>query len=148
MVGNSWTVLKVILGHIYHHNHHMRSISADYSQNLQQKVSCFIIYFCLWLSVSRFMLPFDVWPSFSVTTWTLPYADFGKTIILRTEHSQIAIFSVHSARFLIAIACLTMPLYLAALFRLCSPFAICDINLKQSKTKIYEKITFCCGFRL
>ena len=37
-VGNSWTVLKVILG--------QNSISTDYSQNPQQKVSLFI-YFCL-----------------------------------------------------------------------------------------------------
>ena len=45
-VGNSWTVSKVILGHKYHHNHYMRSISTDYSQNPQQKV-IFFIYFCL-----------------------------------------------------------------------------------------------------
>ena len=32
--------------------------------------------------------------------------------------------------------------YLAALRRLCSPFAIHDANSKQSKTKIYEKNHF------
>ena len=45
-VGNSWTVLKVILGRKYHHNHSVRSISTDYSQNPQQKMS-FIVYCCL-----------------------------------------------------------------------------------------------------
>ena len=49
-VGNSWTVLKVILGHKHHHNHSMRSVSTEYSQNPQQKM-IFFIYFCLWLSV-------------------------------------------------------------------------------------------------
>ena len=34
-VGNSWTILKVILGHKSHQNHKMRSISTDYSQNPQ-----------------------------------------------------------------------------------------------------------------
>ena len=37
--GNSWTVLKVIWGHKYHHDHEMMSISTDYSQNPQQKVT-------------------------------------------------------------------------------------------------------------
>ena len=69
-VGNSWTVLKVILGHKYHHNHYMRSISTDYSQNPQQKVGCCVCFcfcFCfshiflsLIVSSSRRMLPFDV----------------------------------------------------------------------------------------
>ena len=64
----------------------------------------------LLVSSSRRMLPFDVWPCFPVTTWTLPYADFGKTIVLTTQRSQIAIFSVHFPWFLIAAACLTRPL--------------------------------------
>ena len=71
----------------------MRSISADYSQNPQQKVSFFLLrILSLIVSSSRRMLPFDVWPSFPVTTWTLPYADFGKTIVLTTQRSQTAIF--------------------------------------------------------
>ena len=65
----------------------------------------FSICLSLIVSSSRLMLPFDVWPSFPVTMWTLPYADFGKTIVLTTERSQIAIISVHFPRFLIAVAC-------------------------------------------
>ena len=42
----------------------MRSISTDYSQNPQQKMT-FFIYFCLIVSSIQRMLPFDVWPSFS-----------------------------------------------------------------------------------
>ena len=56
------------------------------------------------------MLPFDVRPSFPVQREHFLRADFGKTIILTTHHSQIAIFSVHFSWFLIAIACLTRPL--------------------------------------
>ena len=37
-------------------------------------------------------------------------ADFGKTIVLTTQRSQIAIFSVHFPWFLIVVACLTRPL--------------------------------------
>ena len=72
----------------------------------------FSIYFCLWSSVrvSSSVLPFDVRPSFPVTMWTLPYADFGKTIVLMTERSQIAIFSIHFPQLLIAVACLMRPL--------------------------------------
>ena len=44
MVGNSWTVLKVILGHKYH-NCLMRSKSTDHSQNLKQKVCVFLTFF-------------------------------------------------------------------------------------------------------
>ena len=79
----------------------------------------------------------------------LAYADFGKTIVLTTEHSQIAIFvrsfsAVFNCRSLFNEAA-----YLAALCLLLSPFAIRDADLKQLKTKIYEKkITFCSGFRL
>ena len=38
------------------------------------------------------------------------HADFCKTIVLTTQHWQIAIFSVHFWWFLIATACLTRPL--------------------------------------
>ena len=75
----------------------------------------FHIFLSLVVSSSRRMLPFDVWPSFPVTTWTLQRerflsADFGKTIVPTTEGSQTAIFSVHFPWFLIAVACLTRPL--------------------------------------
>ena len=70
----------------------------------------FHIFLSLIVSSSRLMLPFDVWPSFPVTTWTLPYADFGKIIVLTSERSQIAIFSVHFSRFIITVACWTRPL--------------------------------------
>ena len=123
----------------------MRSISADYSQNPQQKVNFVHIFLSLIISSSRLMLPFDVWPSFPVTMWTgLPYADFGKTVVLTTECSPcVAIFfrsfsAVFNCRSLFNEAA-----YLAALRRLRSPFAIRDAYSKQSKTKIYEKkITF------
>ena len=54
-------------------------------------------------------------------------ADFGKTIVLTTQRSQIAIFSVlFNCRSLFNEAA-----YLAALHRLRSPFAIRDANSKQ-----------------
>ena len=117
----------------------MRSISADYSQNLQQKVSFFHIFLSLIVSSSQLLLPFDIWPCFPVTMWTLPYADFGKTIVLTTEHSQIAIFF---RSFFTVFNCRSLfneDAYLAALRRLRSPFTIRNADLKQSKTKIYEK---------
>ena len=43
----------------------MRSISADYSQNLQQKVS-FLHILSLIVNSSGCTLPFDIWPSFPV----------------------------------------------------------------------------------
>ena len=45
--------LKVILGHKYHHNHYMRSISTNYSLNPQQKVICFHIFLSLIVSSWR-----------------------------------------------------------------------------------------------
>ena len=49
-------------------------ISTDYSQNPQQKVSFLVVVF--WYSLdfvsSQRMLPFDIWPSFPVTTWMFP----------------------------------------------------------------------------
>ena len=87
------------------------------------------------------MLPFDVWPSFPVTMWTLPYADFGKTILLTTERSHwIAIFSPHPFTAVFNFRSLfNEAAYLAALRRLRSPFAIRDADSKQSKTKIYDE---------
>ena len=119
------------------------------------------LFVSLIVSSSRLMLPFDVWPSFPVTTWTLPYADFGKIIVLLTEHSQIAFHS-----FSVVLNCRSLfseAAYLAALHQLRSPFAIREADSKQSKTKIYEenhlllqisavigmkKIIFCCVFWL
>ena len=71
----------------------------------------------------------------------LPYADFGKTIVLTTEHSQIAIFFHSFSAVFNCRSLLNEAAYLAAFRRLRSPFAIRDADLKQSKTKIYEKNT-------
>ena len=46
-------LFKVILGHKYHYNHQMRSLSTDYSQNPQQKVSFIIIIFLSLIVSSR-----------------------------------------------------------------------------------------------
>ena len=111
---------------------------------------CFFphIFWFLIVTSRRLMLPFDAWTSFPLTMWTLPYADFGKTIVLTTERSQIAIFfrsfsAVFNCRSLFNEAA-----YLAALRPLRSPFAIRDADSKQAKTKIYDLKIFCCGFRL
>ena len=115
----------------------MRSISTDYSQNPQQNVRVFFIYFCLRLSVwvgACFPLTFDL--ASQKQRERFLSADFGKTIVLTTQRFQIAIFSVHFPEFLIAVACLTRPLR-----RLRSPCAIHDANSKRSKTKIYGKET-------
>ena len=137
-VGNSWTVSKVILGHKYHHKDTIItwvSIFTDYSQNSQQKV-IFFIYFCLWLSVrvgACCHLTFDLVSQSQRERFLSAY--FGKTIVLTTQRSQIAFFSVvFNCRSLFNEAA-----YLAALRRLRSPFAICDADSKQSKTKIFEK---------
>ena len=62
----------------------------------------------------------------------------ARQIVLTTERSQIAflpfIFRVFNCRSLFNEAA-----YLAALRRLRSPFAIRDVDSKQSKTKIDEK---------
>ena len=131
-VGNSWAVLKVILGHKYHHSHYMRSISADYSQNPQQKVSFLLLHILsLIVSSSRRMLHFDVWPSFPVTNVNASLMP----ILARQSYSRLNVFrlqffSVHFPCFLIAVACLTRPLR--------SPFAIHDADSKQSKKNIWK----------
>ena len=71
-------------------------------------------------------------------------ADFGKTIVLTTQRSQIAFFFFFffSRTFSVVFNCRSLfneAAYLAALRRLRSPFATRDANSKQSKTKIYEK---------
>ena len=66
------------------------------------------------------------------------YADFGKTIVLTTERSQIAFFPLSLSAVFNCRSLLNKAAYLAALRRLRSPFAIRDANSKQSKTKIYE----------
>ena len=61
---------------------------------------------------------------------------------ITTQHSQIAIFSVHFLFLFIVVYCRSLfneAADLASLCRLRSPFAIRDTNSKQSKTKIYEK---------
>ena len=62
---------------------------------------------------------------------THPYADFGKTIVLTTERSQIAFFFFRS--FSAVFNCRSLfneAAYLAALRPLRSPFAIRDADSK------------------
>ena len=116
----------------------MRSVSTDYSQNLQQKVS-FAYIFVFDCQFESRMLPFDVWPSFPVTTWTILSCRFWQDN--RTHDSTFSdcnffrtfsmVFNCHSL--------FNEAAYLAALRQLRSPFAIREANSKQSKTKIYEK---------
>ena len=92
------------------------------------------------VSSSWRMLPFDLVSQKQRERFLS--ADFGKTIVLTTQRSQIAIFSVvFNCRSLFNEAA-----YLAALRRLHSPFAIRDADSKQSK--YMKKLTFCCGFWL
>ena len=62
--------------------------------------------------------------------------DFGKTIVLTTQRSQIAFFS---RTFSVVFNCRSLFNETAVLRRLRSPFAIRDADTKQSKTKIYEQ---------
>ena len=115
----------------------MRSIFADYSQKSATKRWVFFIFFCLWLSVRvGGLLTFDVWPSFPVTTWTLPLCP----ILARLSYSRLNVLILHFfpfifRGFLIAVACLTRAAYLAALRQLRSPFAIRDARLETIKDK-------------
>ena len=129
----------------------MRSVSADYSQNPQEKFFFFFIYFCLWLSVRvGACCPLTIDLVSQQQRERFLSADFGKTIVLTTDST----FSdcIFSRTFFVVFNCRSLfneATYLAALRRLRSPFAIRDADSKQSKTKIYEKTTtFCCGFRL
>ena len=72
------------------------------------KCDFFHIFLSLIVSSSRHMLTFDL-DSQKQHEWFLS-AYFGKTIVLTTQRSQIAIFSLHFPWFLIAIACLMRPL--------------------------------------
>ena len=56
------------------------------------KGELFHIFLSLIVSSSQLILPFDVWPSFPVTMWTLLYTNFGKIIVFTTERSQTAFF--------------------------------------------------------
>ena len=102
----------------------------------------FFFHIVLSLNVtSRLMLPFDVWPSFPVTMWTLRYADFGKTIVFTTERSQTA-SSFFPRSFSAVFNCRSLfneAAYLAALRRLRSPFAVRDADSTQSTTKTFIK---------
>jgi len=102
----------------------------------------FHIFLSLIVSSSRLMFPFDVWPSFPVTMWTLPYADFGKTIVVRTHDWTFSDCNFFPRSFSAVFNCRSLfneAAYLAALRRLRLSFAIRDADSKQSKTKIYEK---------
>ena len=84
----------------------MRSIyiSLPITAKIRNERWVFHIFLSLIFSSSRRMLPLDVWPSFPVTTWTLPFSTdsgrSGKTsdnqsYSVTTQPSQIATFSVH-----------------------------------------------------
>ena len=109
----------------------------------------FHIFVSLIVSSSQLMLPFDVWPSFPVTTWTVPWCRFWQDS--RTHDSTFSDCNCFRT-FSVVFNCRSLfneAAYLAALHRLRSPFAIRDADSKQSKTKILKtKLTFCCGFRL
>ena len=126
----------------------MRFISTDYSQILQQWWGGFFSpYFWLWLfRVSACCRPLMFGLVSQQQRECFLNADFGKAIVLTTQHSEIAIFLYIFRGFLIQWCSLLtrlLTLYLAALRRLRSPFAFCDTDLKQSKTKwnIWEKKT-------
>ena len=114
------------------------------------KVDFFLhIFLSLIVSSGLRMLPFDVWPSFPVTTWTLPWCRFWQDN--HTHNSTFSDCNFFSRTFSRVFNCRSLfneAACLAALRRLRSPFAIHDANSKQSKTKIYEKLNFCRGFRL
>ena len=111
----------------------------------------FHIILSLIVSSSGRMLPFDVLPSFPVTTWTLPSV---VPILASQSYSRLNVLRLQFFRtFSVVFNCRSLLVneaaYLAEPRRLRSPFAIRGADLKQSKTKIYgKKITFCCGFRL
>ena len=96
----------------------------------------FLIFF---VTLIWCMLPFDVWPSFPVTTcWSLV------AILARQLYSRLNVVRLQFffCNFFLIFNCRSLfnkATYLAALCRLRSPFAIRDANSKQSKTKIYEK---------
>ena len=100
-VGNSWTVLKVILGHKYHHNHSVRSISTDYSQNPQQKVS-FIVYCCLRLLYRKRRHDAQItWPTTSLwgadAKW-LNRAPKTKLILCPRDPQEYSLYQFEPAR--------------------------------------------------
>ena len=73
----------------------MRSISTDYSQNLQQKVSCFLIVLSLSsVESARCCRPLTaVWPSFPVNVnASLVPILARQSYVLTTQRSQIAFF--------------------------------------------------------
>ena len=111
------------------------------------KGECFFSYIflfdCHYVSSSQLMLPFDVWPGFPVTMWTLPYADFGKAVVLTTTRSQIAFFSCSFSAVFNCRSLFNEAAYLAALRRLRSPFAIRDADSETIKDKnIWNKSPF------
>ena len=118
-----------------------KSLNEIHSCWLQPKSATkgelFHIFLSLSVSSSRLILPFDVWPSFPVTTWMLPYADFGKIIVFTTERSQTAFFPRSFSMVFNCCSLFNEAAHLAALRRFRSPFAIRDANSKQSKTIFY-----------
>ena len=102
----------------------------------------FHIFLFLIFSSSWRMVPFDVLPSFLVTTWTLPSCQFWQDN--RTHNWMFSDCIFFPGTFSMFFNCHRRSLfneaaYLAALRQLCSPFAIRDADSKQSKTKIYDK---------
>ena len=143
-VGNSWTVLFRVTNIITIIKWDPYLLITGKIRNKRWFFSSSDFFF---VSSIRRMLPFDVWPSFPVTTWTLPYADFGKTIVLTTQHSQIANFF---RTFSVVFNCRSLfneATYLAALCRLRSPFCNPWRQLETIKDKnIWKNSPFVADF--
>ena len=116
----------------------MRSISTDYSQNPQQNVSFFsyiFVFHCQFESAHVALWRLTKFPSNNVNASLVP-------ILARQLYSRLNVLRLHFFRTFSMVfnyrSLFKEAAYLAALHRLCSPFAIRNANSKQSKTKIYE----------
>ena len=113
---------------------------------IHNKGEFFSYFLSLIVSSCWLMLPFDVWPSFPVTTNTTNINNVKASLCWFWQDNRTydrtfsdcnffrsfsAVFNCHSL--------FNKAAYLAALRRLCSPFASRDTDSEQSKTKIYEK---------
>ena len=121
----------------------MRSISTDYSQNQPKSATKdgeknHIFFLSLSVRVGAWCpLTFDLVSHQQRERFLC--ADLGKTIVLTTQSSQIAIFFRTFSMVFNCHSLFNEAAHLAAPRWLHSPFAIRDTNSKQSKTKIYEK---------
>ena len=74
------------------------------------------------VSSIRRMLPFDVWPSFPVTTWTLPYCQFWQD---NCTHDSTLSDCNFFRTFFVIFNCRSLfkeAIYLAASFAICNPW--------------------------